>query len=376
MTATLKPQFIEAKAPLLNLPFEILQQIASYLNDTSAARFSLSGRQICYAIGTQRLSTYIASSPSRFSARERLENTIERALPGAWHCAWCDKFHPWSASDGPSAKTQGPQSPCADYNSYLSDGMGYTLRYHHIRLALAHHHRGAIHGLPLSSFDHSTHGTITLFRTPVQTSISHSAKITDGVFLLHTSYALLLPSWAAAHKNLIGHLWPLLPAILTQHRATEHGHSGLMAAIDNVARRGWRVLGAQTCAACASDWSVAAFPLPRSIAGEFVRLDVRVWRDLGAGLTPFDGAWRAHGVFLAGAEDAWARGDVEAQRERGAVRDAFERAEGEGGFAECGARGQRVECGAEARKKGDEEREWRAVWRYIERRAGVVGVKG
>ncbi|KAF9694603.1 hypothetical protein EKO04_007337 [Ascochyta lentis] len=375
MTATLKPHAFAPRAPLLNLPFEILQHIASYLDDVSAARFSLSGRQVCYAVGTKSLSTYIGSAPSRLDARERLQSTIERTLPGAWHCAWCDKFHLWSAADGPAVTPKVPEDPCVDYNSYLSDGMGYTLRYHHIRLALAHHRHGPSHGLPLQAFEHSSHSSITLFHTPIQTTISHTAKIKDNTFLLHTNFSLLLPTWTTSHKSLITTLWPLLPASLTQHRASENGHTGLMAALDNVLRRGWRVLGAQSCSDCATDWTLTTHTIPRSIAGDFVRLNMQTWRALGPGTSPFDADWRAHGVYIPGAEEACAR--EEARRVTGGVRELFagsqERddvvdGEGVGGAWEKLAYSWQQEKLKEEQR--DQEREWRAIWRYVERRAG------
>ena len=379
-TATLKPEIVSPRAPLLDLPFEIVQHIASYLDDASAAKFSLSNRQICYTIGTKRLSTYISSSPSRFDARDRLEATIERALPSSWHCAWCEKFHSWSRSDGPTSKSERLESKCSEYNSYLSDGTGYTLRYHHMRLALARPKYGAAHGLPLSCFSHSSSASILLFHTPVQTCISHSAKTVNARLLLHTNYSILLPSWAAAHKNLIGHVWPLLPPMLTQHRTTQYGHSGLMAALDNVVRRGWRVLGCQSCADCNTDWSVTAFPIPRSVAGEFVRLNIQTWRDLGTGKTPFDTVWRAHGPYVAGTESCVRE---ETKREKGGIRELFEGL-GSGTGDEIDADAVEEGLGREwealayswlLEKKRQEDKETemecRAIWKYIERRAGV-----
>ncbi|KAF3039550.1 hypothetical protein E8E12_007363 [Didymella heteroderae] len=378
MTATIKPHIPPTRAPLLDLPFEILQHIASYQDDASASRFSLSSRQICHAVGTKRLSNYITLSPSRFDARDRLEETIERAFPNSWHCAWCDKFHPWSTLDSPTSLSHALQTPCAEYNSYLSDDTGYVLRYHHIRLALARQIHGSAHGLRLSAFSHIRSSSITLFKTPVQTSISHEAKIRDGTFMLHTKYSVLLPSWAASHKNLIGHLWPLLPPVITQHRASEYGHTGLMAALDNVARRRWRVLGAQSCSDCMTDWSVTAFQIPRSVAGEFVRLNVQTWRDLGNGKSPFDTQWRAHGPYIVGAGEYGVREKM--SREKGSVREAFEslgfeRTQGEetasAGQNEWGKLAYSWQLEKKKEDEKDQEKEWRAMWRFVERRAGM-----
>jgi hypothetical protein len=378
MSATLKPILNPQTSHILSLPFEIIQHIATYLDNASAATFSLSNRHIRYAIGTQYLSRYITASPSRFEARERLEKTIERALPGAWHCAWCDEFHTWSATDGPTSAPQEPLRPCAEYNSYLSDGLGYILRYHHIRLALSHHLYGPGHGIPLRAFEYSSHGSVKLFKTPVQTWISHEAKIAQGSFLLHTNYSILLPTRAAEHKNLIGNLWPLLPAALIQHRASEYGHRGLMAALDNTVRRGWRYPGTQTCSDCATDYILSTHNIPRSIAGEFVRLNIQTWRLLGEAKSPFDTTWRAHGPFLSGTEESCVREEVD--REAGGIRLAFE----DPGSLDSG-RDRDEACSSpeweqlayswqlekKQQQEEDQESEWRAIWRYVERRAGV-----
>ena len=150
-----------------------------------------------------------------------------------------------------------------------------------------------------------------------------------------------------------------------------------MAALDNVARRGWRVLGAQSCLDCLTDWSVTAFHVPRSVAGEFVRLNVQTWRDLGNGKSPFDTQWRAHGPYIVGAGEYGVREEM--GREKGSVREGFEEVR----FAEGGDRSmcqwdsewEKMAYSWQLSKKRederDQEKEWRAIWRYIERRADV-----
>ena len=379
MTATLKPQYLAPHAPLLSLPFELLQQVASYLDDVSAAKFSLSNRQICYSIGTQRLSAYISSSDSKFTARTRLQDTIERALPGAWHCAWCEKFHVWGADESPSSPSHTSTQPCLDYNSSLSSSPAYVLRYHHIRLALAAHNYGPAHGIPLEALSHARSASVMLFNTPLQTHTAHAAAIRNGRLFLHTSFSLLLPSWAASHKSLIRELWPLLPATLTQHRASENGHAGMMAALDNVVRRGWRVLGAQSCQDCETDWSINAFSVPRSVKGEFVRLNVQSWRDLGSGESPFERVWRAHGPNVLGCEEMYAEG-MGSGREKGVIKEVFEGldpSEDAGNDGEERGGWEELQYSWQLEKERNEERrreqEWRAVWKYVERRAEVEG---
>ncbi|KAH6614164.1 hypothetical protein C7974DRAFT_444158 [Boeremia exigua] len=350
MAATMKPP--APRTSLEDLPFELLQHVASYLDDFSAAKFCLSSRRICFATGTHRLASYLASAPSRIDARQRLTETVERALPGAWLCAWCDAFHPWSASDSP---TRPSSLPCAHYNSALASPP-YTLQYAHLRLALAAHAHGPAHGLPLSALTHSSSAPATLFRTPVPTTTSHTPRIANARLYLHSSTALTLPPWAAASPRLAHALFPLLSPALTQHRAS-HSHTGLLAALDNVVRRGWSV-GTRGCGECASDWSVESVRVPGG-----VRVVVSVWRDLGQGEGPFEGGWRAHGGWIAGVEGG--KGGVV----EGSVRAAFEGAgEGEGGDEEVGEGvWERLAYSWQLERRREEAREreveWRAIWR-------------
>jgi hypothetical protein len=118
-----------------------------------------------------------------------------------------------------------------------------------------------------------------------------------------------------------------------------------------------------------------------------VRVNVQTWRDLGRGTGPFDTAWRAHGPWIVGSEESCVKEEV--HREKGSVRDAFE-ASSWGLDRGVNAEGKQAECGVESEwdglayswqldKKREEERdqemEWRAVWKYIERRASVEAGK-
>jgi hypothetical protein len=283
-------------APILALPIELVQQVTSYLDAGSSASFCLSSRYIYYALGSDRLTDYINSSKSRFAKRRTIEALVERAFPGHWFCAWCDIFHPWDAATGPTDTEDGTKRrDCLDFNSYLKASPDYILRFHHIRLALNHSLWGSQHGIPLSAFNHSKADMAKIYRTPVPTKLDISARIVEGRFLLHTSFAIILPSWSTSRKHLLEHLWPAFPHILAGHRDSENGHTGLMAAVDNVIRRGWKYPFTQMCATCATDWSVNCHFFPHATGGQ-TRLVIQTWRDLGDGRNPFDTAWRAHGV--------------------------------------------------------------------------------
>ncbi|KAG9194551.1 hypothetical protein G6011_04586 [Alternaria panax] len=283
------------KAPLLSLPLELIQQVSTYLDTSSAAAFCLSSRYIYYALGTEVLSRHVEGSKNRFEKRKTIEAVVERAFPGHWFCAWCDRFHAWSLEDGPMSQQLGKDRDCADFNSYLDAGRGYRLRYHHVRLVINRASWGEEHGIPLSAFTYEKKEMARISRTPVPTKLSVSASIVQGRFLLHSSYAIILPAFTTRNRNLLKSLWPLLPHIVTGHRDTPNGHTGLMAAVDNVIRRGWKYQFTQNCSTCATDWSVTTQDFPHSTGGQ-VRLVVQSWRDLGKGRSPFETGWRAHGV--------------------------------------------------------------------------------
>jgi len=333
--ATIKPSPPSPKAPVLTLPLELIQQVNTYLDTASAAAFCLSGRYIYYALGTEVLSRHVKGSKNRFEKRKIIEAVVERAFPGHWFCGWCDKFHAWVAEEGPKNQQYSrKRRDCADYNSYLDAGDGYKLRFHHVRLAINRASRGDEHGIPLSAFTHEKKDMARISRTPVPTKLTVSARIVNGRFLLHSSYAIVLPAFTTRNRNLLKSLWPLLPHIVTGHRDTPNGHTGIMAAIDNVIRRGWKYQFTQNCSTCATDWSVTSQDFSHATGGQ-VRLVVQSWRDLGTGRTPFETGWRAHGVGSC-AEGSGANTCLVrlTSRPAGSVRRAFEAADVEDGAKE------------------------------------------
>ncbi|USP75958.1 hypothetical protein yc1106_03232 [Curvularia clavata] len=326
-TITKLPQ----KAPILTLPVELIQHVNTYLDTASAAAFCLSSRFIYYSLGTNVLTRYVEGSKNRFEKRRTIEAVVERAFPGHWFCGWCDKFHRWSPNEGPKTLSSGKRRECADFNSYLHASNDYILRYHHVRLAINAALLGPEHGIPLSAFTHEQKGMAKISRTPVPTKLQISAKISRGRFLLHSSFAIIIPSFATRSRHLLSSLWPAIPHILTGHHDSDNGHSGLMAAVDNAVRRGWKYQFTQNCSMCATDWAVSTQVFPHATGGQ-TRLVVQSWRDLGTARTPFETGWRAHGVCTA---EGWAKTSVSsgtcllrmAGLQAGVVRRAFESAE-------------------------------------------------
>ncbi|KAH3966030.1 hypothetical protein HBH98_093970 [Parastagonospora nodorum] len=365
-TSAVKTTILEKpKAPLLSLPVELVQHVTSYLEAESSASFCLSSRYIYYALGSDCLTQYINSSKNRFAKRRTIEAIVERAFPGHWFCAWCDVFHAWSPSTSPSNPRESLKPrDCAEFNSYLSAGSEYNLRFHHIHLALSHALHGPDHGIPISSLAYTRSNMAKIYRTPVPTSLTITPRISSShTLLLHTSFAIILPSFSTSRKHILAQIWPVFPHILSGHRDSENGHSGLMAAVDNVVRRGWKYPFTQSCSTCRTDWSVSAHFFGHASGGQ-LRLVVQTWRDVGDGKSPFDQGWRSHGVGLLRAEASGLVRNLDARA--GDVRREFDL---------CGQGGVGVKRASEAREDkgriyqafmGQEVRRSRArpsVWR-------------
>jgi hypothetical protein len=210
---------------------------------------------------------------------------------------------------------------CLDFNSYLNAGDGYVLRFHHVRLALAHAVYGPSHGIPLSSLTYTSSTKGKIYGKTVLGRVVVTPKLCNGRVLLKSAFSLIFPACITSRKNILSHIWPILPHILVGHRDSENGHTGLMAAIDNVVRRGWTYPLAQNCGRCLTDWSVGMY----TVGPHRVQLVVESWRDLGDGKSPFEQGWRAHGVPVVEVSYHAQRGvDRYGEVRAGDVRRAFE----------------------------------------------------
>lgn len=318
-----------SQSTFFRLPVELIQQIAGHLDPPSAAAFCLSSRFVCYAVGTDHLSRYIESSKSRFEKRRTIETVVERAFPGHWFCAWCDAFHAWKADQvGPKETASEKQRDCAEFNSYLHDGPDYVICHHHVRLAVNSKLWGPEHGIPLSRIAHAKSSMAKISKTPVPTQLDCDARIVQGHLILQSKWAVLLPMHSTKSRTLLHDIWDALPHIVAGHRDSDNGHTGLMAAIDNAVRRGWKYPFTQCCGMCATDWTVSAHDFHHATGGQ-VRLVVTTWRDLGTGRNPFETSWRAHGVSTHRQASTVTNVIRMTQTRAGEIRRAYESAIGE-----------------------------------------------
>ncbi|KAF1993717.1 hypothetical protein P154DRAFT_527586 [Amniculicola lignicola CBS 123094] len=286
----------QQEVPLLSLPVEILQEISSYLEASSAASFSLSTRYVHYALGNQHLRTIVQTSSSVFEKRKNLE-ILERAFSSHYYCAWCDKFHEHELAGGPRNYPKETERDCHEYNSYLHAGKDYVLTFHHIKLALNRHLWGPSFGISLQDLCYRT-STIEKFKHhQISTALEINAKVVDSRLILHSTFSWTLPRAAISGSDFVTRLLALCPHIVKGHRDSKEGHTGLIAHVARTAqalslgpRKPW------LCAVCATDFLFAEHHLP----SQHVEYRLQTWRDLGDGRNPFSVAWRAHGEIGGG----------------------------------------------------------------------------
>jgi hypothetical protein len=288
------------KAPILNLPVELLQSIVAFLDRSSAAAFCLSSRGICYAVGRNHLSKYMDAGGDRFLWRCNLE-LIEQAFPSHWYCCFCDKFHRYEMNGGPKRFEKEINRECVVANSYLHDGSSYILAHHHVRLAVHQSLWGSSHGIPLKDLAYQRDATFKAFGAKSYSKLDVEAKIRSGHLLLHATYTVTAPRDAISW-HFLPDLEPLkIPQVVCGHRDSYEGHTGLAEAtrqtLNDNKLFSWP---AELCYTCATDYRVMARDLESHELGYnrravTVQLKFEVWRDLGDGRNPFNTSWRAHG---------------------------------------------------------------------------------
>lgn len=318
-------------APLLKLPVEVVQEIASYLPRESAASFCLSSSYICYAIGTEQLHAYLKAALSKIQKRANLQ-IVERAFPSHWYCPWCDVFHKHETAGGPKNFAKETKRDCAEFNSFLRAGNHYVLAYHHVRMAMNRHSWGPDYGIGLEEFSYQQKGSNKILNVSCPANMDISTRIVANKFLLNVHYAISVPISLTKRSEFYQRLWASLPQIVVGHRNDRDGHNGMLYDIQHSTSNFWKS-DVDVCKTCATDYAVsAAYPqveATESCAGvnpKNVEIVIEVWRDLGNGKSPFDTQWRAHGEnvtpYKANIGDSlW----LAASHKPGCIKEAFEK---------------------------------------------------
>ena len=207
---------------------------------------------------------------------------------------------------------------CWDKDGEIHIGLGYKLRFIHLRLALSHHRTGAPDGVCLKAL---THFQERFYRCPAHT-ISICPRIVDGRLLLQTQFCSRVDRNRAQQKMIPDELerWCL---DYRRHNHTENPHEGCQighvekwsedicphlstrysSIYENAFSRGLRCKldhpeheecshcsGLKQCSSCATEYLIEANDFTR---GCFT-IQITAWKDLGQGKSPYDPKWRQH----------------------------------------------------------------------------------
>ena len=331
-TTPIKPPLQQTSA-FLTLPLELIQNIASYLDHSSAASLCLSSRYICYAIGRNDLTEHLSLSCTlpKFQRRKNIE-ILERAFPSHWYCSWCDTFHRHDVDGGPTRYANETKRDCAEFNSYLHNGQEYIICYHHVRLAVNRVLWGKEYGISVQAFAYDEAAQRRSGKIVLDTSLKCEARVVEGRLILHASFDIKIPSPGSLHSGgLVKSLTPILPHVVAGHRDSHAPHTGMQQCLENVLARG-KKSKVQLCSICATDFSIQcgtnqAAPSEPTITLHKPSqpvLKINVWRDLGSGRNPFAASWRAHGELGKGREGFASDALRLASSQPGDIKGAFE----------------------------------------------------
>lgn len=322
---------LQENGPICQLPIELIQQIASYLEAQSASSFCLSNRYICYAVGRDQLYKFLHLSSTKFIRRKNIE-ILERAFPSHWYCAWCDKFHQYEKDGGPKRIGNETKRDCAEFNSYLHAGKEYVITFHHVRLAVNRVIWGNEYGMGAEDFGFKKVGSVKIGKGQMPMSLEIRAKIVDGKFFLHSNWDIVIPRSNIQKRELVGKLLANLPQVVGGHRNDHEGHTGLHTSVGHALERNWKYQ-MQLCSTCATDYLISTrLYIPDEVtnveevkATAPIELRIQSWRDLSSGRNPFEASWRAHGEI--GNCVPGFGGDVVrlTNLKAGQIREAFER---------------------------------------------------
>ncbi|KAF2808351.1 uncharacterized protein BDZ99DRAFT_464232 [Mytilinidion resinicola] len=329
------PAPIPLQEPALHkLPVEIIQEIASYLSKLEKASFCLSSRFTCYAVGTQELHTLLRHAYGTKFDRRANNRILERAFPSHWFCAWCDKFHRHDRAGGPLDFDRETPRECAQFNSFLRCGPGFTLAYHHVRLAMNRHFCGPEYGIPLDDFTYSSKQMVKILRANCQMETITKARIVANQFLLHAACTVTIPLRLRPQRDIASEITKAMPQVVVGHRSKEHGHKDLVGVIQRflsmMPPQDFFQSEVNYCGQCSTDYQVTCRYLgPLYSDLRTIEIMVEVWRNLGVGKSPFDALWRAHGETqgqkVVGKAKTWSPMD---KSEAGVIKEAFQK-EGE-----------------------------------------------
>jgi hypothetical protein len=312
---------------LLDLPPEIIFQIAAFLPTTSAASFALCNKRSAAHLGSRPWKLLSSLEPED---RIHFLSILSRDLPRHHVCHGCIRLHLSSSTPLPANIHVPPEPasciPASTRGVYSEDGFfrisnyfsPYRLRFSHVQLALKQHHHGLDHGISLSDLSHTdiqfVHGTVYLF--------SVDARISSKEMVVRSQ------EWVISSQHPREHfLSRKLHLGVCQHLMTYNAHFGpyfddsltslIRCRLDHgAADDDCACMRLHQCPSCPMEYQIDVLDFEE----RGTAICATKWLNLGAGLTTRDSNWR--GQNLSGDEH------VPHNLPLGSIRSSYESQEG------------------------------------------------
>jgi len=302
------------RAMLVSLPTELLQHIASFLSNASAASLTLSSRLIRRALGDQHWLSLKDVTCS--DERRDFLAMLERDLPGYVLCHCCNRLHRWLAEESPR-RTSAWGAATAQRECVMRDQLklehvpAYDLSFRHCQLVMNAHRYGPKHGILLDALSHVwrySHGEST-------TQVFISARIAFDELILRVRFRIPM----VFNKLLEDIRWNDVE-ICPHLCATAHNARLQNLLICNLSHGSNSKCSSCTipkhCHWCATEYLLET----HSFRDKGLVVVVTAWKNLGMCRTPLDPKWQGH----AGNTQRGILSPVVAQEELKGIRDAFE----------------------------------------------------
>ncbi|KAL1860752.1 hypothetical protein VTK73DRAFT_7185 [Phialemonium thermophilum] len=281
-----------AKSPLLELPPEIIDMIASHLDGPSL---------LCFALSCRALHRLCFPRASALQPEQRVAFLLllEKDLPHLYFCHHCGSLHPWSKSW--ADKFRGGSVPHLDYGLPCKHEPRFKLTYevhcytsiwyHLARVVMNAHLYGAAHGIavekirsPLHSRQDYEHDTVL--------SGEWRARIIDDQLLVSSSFTAFDPKGEA---KVLRRYFDRRSLSICRHLHTRRMHCCGPDGVPELQTRpeseyfATCVSSVHSCAICLTDYCIS---VERHDGAKGWVVKVATYHQLGPMRSPFDWIWK------------------------------------------------------------------------------------
>jgi hypothetical protein len=276
---------------LLDLPLELVLQIAELVPPVSVACFALCNRQLRRGLKRRARAFFRAANHN-----ERIEylTLLARDLPARFVCHTCFRLHRRSDVQLPGSTSRHRSRRCIYEAPSLRPGatFKFKVKFAHVHLIMKRHYHGAAHGLPLETLRHVEIDKGVNWG--VTRLLSVDATIDSNELLLRSQQWILLRRSQrqefARYEIFEALCYHVETGQLDRFRMRDFVSTRLER-LDSGERSEVEVL---QCQECDMDYTVDAVLFGKSR----IAMLVTRWFNLGAGVDPLDEKWLCHHTHL------------------------------------------------------------------------------